>query len=163
MKAYLLPSLRVGFVRAPESMVERLAAAIAATVYMTSPLAADLVTDWLADGTAERVMAWKREQVGIRQQTARRILTDAEYLAHPRSPHGWLRLPAPWTTRDFVRQAAQRGVHVSPADDFCAGRSAPHAVRICVGPTPSRALLEEALGKLATMLVEGPEACSVVV
>jgi DNA-binding transcriptional MocR family regulator len=159
----LLPSLRVGFLRAPTAATDRLAAAIAATVYMTSPITAELVTDWLANGTAERIMSWKREQVGLRQGAVRRILSGSDYLSQPRSPHGWLRLPEPWTTQEFVHQAGQRGVHVSPADDFCVCRMAPHAVRICVGPTPSRAMLEEAVGKLAIMLAEGPDAGRVVV
>ena len=159
----LLPSFRVGFVRAPAPMLDRVAAAIAATVYMTSPLTTDLVVDWLENGIADRVMAWKREQVGVRQGALRKILVNADYMSHPRSPHGWIRLPEPWTTRDFVEQAKLRGVHVSPADDFSVGRSAPHAVRICVGPTPSRALLEEAVGKLAVMLADGPDAARVVV
>ncbi len=159
----LLPSLRVGFVRTPTSMTDRVAAAIAATVYMTSPITTDLVVDWLENGIAERVMAWKRDQIGIRQGAVRKILVNADYSSHPRSPHGWIRLPEPWTTRDFVQQAQLRGVHVEPADEFCVGRSAPHAVRICVGPTPSRAMLEEAVGKLAAMLEEGPNAARVVV
>lgn len=159
----LLPALRVGFVRAPREMTDRLAATIAATVYTTSPLLADVVAQWIRDGTAERVMRWKREQIAIRQGVARAALAGADYQAHPKGPHGWIRLPEPWTTREFVNQAAMRRVHVSPADDFCVGRSAPHAVRICVGPAPSRALLQDALAALADMLQAGPDAGRVVV
>lgn len=159
----LLPSLRVGFLRAPAGMTDRLAAAIAGTVFMTSPLATDLVVDWLESGLSDRIVSWKREQVRTRQAAVRRLLGSADYLAHPGSPHGWLRLPEPWTSRLFVEQAALRGVHVSPADEFSVERDTPHAVRICVGPVPSRVLLEEAAATLAKMLEEGPDAGAVVV
>lgn len=159
----LIPSLRVGFIRAPTGMVDRLAAAVAGTVYMTSPLATDLVVDWLQGETADRVVSWKREQIRSRQAAVRSVLRDADYVAHPSSPHGWIRLPEPWTARLFSEQAALRGVRVSPADEFSVGRDAPHAVRICVGPVPSRALLEEAVETLAELLGQGPDAGSVVV
>lgn len=160
----LLPGLRVGFVHAPAAMVARLEAAISATIYLASPMTAQIVTDWVADGTAERVMTWKREEIANRQSIARRLFADADYQGHPAAPHGWLRLPEPWTVRDFVAQAAMRGVHVTPADAFAVGRNtSAHAVRIAVGPVTSRAVLEDALASLAEMLHEGPEAGRAVV
>jgi DNA-binding transcriptional MocR family regulator len=57
-----------------------------------------------------------------------------------------------------VSQARMRKVVVSPSKEFVVGReSAPHAVRVCLGATSSRARLEEGLGRLATLLEEGPE------
>jgi DNA-binding transcriptional MocR family regulator len=49
-------------------------------------------------------------------------------------------------------------VVVSPSEEFVVGReSAPHAVRVCLGATSSRARLEEGLTRLAELLDEGPE------
>ena len=160
----LIPSLRVAFVRAPDAaLANRLEAVIAGTVCQTSGPMADLAAAWIGDGTLDRVVAWKREQFTARQTAVMAILRDADYQAHPRGPHGWLRLSEPWTTREFVHQAAMRRVHVAPSDDFAVARDAPHAVRLCVGPTPGRAQLEEAVGTLAEMIREGPDAGRMVV
>ncbi|HEX9728883.1 MAG TPA: PLP-dependent aminotransferase family protein [Gemmatimonadales bacterium] len=153
----LAPALRVGFIRAPSRMTGRVEAAISATTYMVSAILADVVVQWTADGTAERVMAWKRGEVTARQAMARDLLGSGGYHAHPNGQHGWLVLPDPWTTVDFVSQAAQRGVHVSPAEDYAVSRDAtPHAVRLCVGPTPTRGLLREGLSILVEILADPP-------
>lgn len=159
----LLPAFRIGFVRAPAAMTERLEAAISATTYLASPLMADVVAQWIEDGTAQRIMNWKVREVAARQAIARRVFAAADYRAHPQSPHGWLTLPEPWTVRDFVTQAAMRGVHVSPADLFAVGReNVPHAVRIAIGPAQGQEELERGLGVLAGLSDEMPEAGAVV-
>ena len=159
----LLPGLRIGYLRAPAPMVGRLEAVLAATVYATSPIMAEVAAQWITDGTADRVMAWKREQFGLRQRLAFDLLGDADYRSHPRSPHGWLRLPEPWTAMDFVAQARLHQVLVAPADEFSVARDAPHSVRLCVGPAPSQAALERALRVLAGMVTQVPEAGRVMV
>ncbi|MEE8061711.1 MAG: PLP-dependent aminotransferase family protein [Gemmatimonadales bacterium] len=159
----LLPGLRIGYLRAPAAMVGRLEAVLAATVYATSPIMAEVAAQWIADGTADRVMAWKREQFALRQRRAFDLLGDGDYRSHPRSPHGWLRLPEPWTALDFVAQARLHQVVVAPADEFSVARDAPHAVRLCVGPAPSQAALERALTVLAGMVAQAPEAGRVMV
>jgi DNA-binding transcriptional MocR family regulator len=80
------------------------------------------------------------------------------------SPHGWLRLSEPYCVRDYVDHAKMRGVWICPAEDFVAGRAAsPHAVRLCLGPVPSRKKLATALGTLAEILERPPAPlCSVV-
>lgn len=160
----LLPSLRVAFLYAPADVLDRVGEKIAATTYLASPILVEVVSRWIDDGTAEKVMSWKREEVQARQETAGRILAGWEYEAHPRSPHGWLHLPEPWSTREFARRAAERGVRVTPADVFAANRNnVPHAVRVCVGPARSRALLERGLEALAATLRAGAERLEVVI
>ncbi len=160
----LIPSLRVGYVRAPDgAAADRLEGVIAATVMMCSRPMADLASAWIRDGTLDRVAAWKREQFATRQAAVRRGLGGTDYQTHPKSPHGWLRLPEHWTTREFVHRAAMHRIHVAPAEDFAVGREAPHAVRLCVGSAPSRAALESAAATLASLVREAPEAGRMVV
>ena len=116
-----------------------------------------VVDDYSQDGTAERVMEWKRTEIRARQKLASSILGAFEYRAHPASPHGWLTVPEPWCVRDFVAQARMRGILVSPAEDFIAARStSAHAVRLCLGPVPERARLERALQSVAEILERAP-------
>lgn len=154
----LLPALRTAFLLSPAEMVERVDATIAASTYLASPLCAGVVARWIHDGTAERVMRWKRDEARARQAIARARLADWRYEAHGDSPHGWLHVPEPWRARDVTARAAERGVLVSPADLFAAGRDhVPHAVRICVGPARTRGDLEHGLTTLAEVLRAGPE------
>lgn len=154
----MAPGLRVGYVVAPESRVDRVAAVIRASTWLIAPLLAELTSEWIEQGQADAMVAWKREETGARHAAALRILGRWLPGEPPRSFHLWLPLPEPWRTEGFVSQARARNVVVSPSEDFVVGReSAPHAVRVCLGATSSRARLEEGLGRLAELLEEGPE------
>ncbi len=154
----LAPGLRVGYVVAPESRVDRVAGVIRASTWLIAPLLAELASEWIARGEAEAMVAWKREETSARHGAAIRILGRWLAGTPPRSFHLWLPLPEPWRTEEFVAQARARQVVVSPSEEFVVGReSAPHAVRVCLGATSSRARLEEGLGRLADLLENGPE------
>lgn len=153
----LAPGLRIGYVVAPPRRVERIAATIRASTWLTSPILAELVTGWIESGEADEMVAWKRSETAARHELAMEIL--APWLAPgPVSFHRWLPLPAPWRTETFVAQTRARGVMVTPSEEFMVGReSAPHAVRVCLGATLSRERLEEGLRRLAVLLAQGPE------
>jgi DNA-binding transcriptional MocR family regulator len=153
----LAPGLRIGYVVAPAHRVERIAATIRASTWLTSPILAELVTGWIESGEADEMVAWKRSETAARHDLAVEIL--APWLTPgPASFHRWLPLPAPWRTETFVAQARARGVMVTPSEEFMVGRdSAPHAVRVCLGATLSRDRLEEGLRRLAVLLAQGPE------
>ena len=156
----VVPGLRVGFLAAPEAMVERLAAGIWATTWMASPPMAEIVSRWIADGTLRRFLAWRREEAQARVAIARRVLDGAELSASPRGFFVWLRLPEPWCATDFVNLARRRGVLVIPPETFVAGRGrVPHAVRVSLAAIRERERLEEGLTILAGLLAEPPSPC----
>lgn len=153
----LAPGLRIGYVVPPAQRVDRIAATVRASTWLTSPILAELVTGWIESGDADRMVDWKRTEIAARHDLALRIL--GQWL--PRGPvtfHFWLPLPEPWRTEAFVAQARSRGVMVTPSEEFMVGReSAPHAVRVCLGATLSRDRLEEGLRRLAVLLAQGPQ------
>jgi DNA-binding transcriptional MocR family regulator len=106
----LAPGLRVGFLLSPPDMVDRLAASISSTTLMAPSAMAEVVSQWIGDGTAVTVMDWKREELRARQKLAAATFACFDYRAHPASPHGWLVIPEPWNVRDFVAQARMRGI-----------------------------------------------------
>jgi DNA-binding transcriptional MocR family regulator len=153
----LAPGLRIGYVVAPARRVERIAATVRASTWLTSPILAELVTGWIESGEADEMVAWKRSETAARHELAMEILSPW-LTPGPVSFHRWLPLPAPWRTETFVAQARARGVMVTPSEEFMIGRdSAPHAVRVCLGATLSRDRLEEGLRRLAVLLAQGPE------
>ena len=153
----LMPALRVGYVHAPKGQVERLAAAVRATIYSAPPLMARIVARWVADGTVERLVREKRAETRRRNHMARRILPGAEFAGDPAASHLWLTLPEPWRADDFVAAARRRGVGIIPAAAFAVIRQPPDAVRICLGAQTGAERIERALARLAELLASPPE------
>ncbi|HEU4474088.1 MAG TPA: PLP-dependent aminotransferase family protein [Gemmatimonadales bacterium] len=154
----MAPGLRVGYVVAPESRVDRVAGVIRASTWLIAPLLAELASEWIERGEADAMVTWKREETTARHAVALRILGGWLPVTPAPSFHLWLPLPEPWRTEEFVAQARSRQVVVSPSEEFVVGReSAPHAVRVSLGATASRARLEEGLRRLAELLRDGPE------
>jgi DNA-binding transcriptional MocR family regulator len=127
---------------------------------MASMIPADIATIWIRDGSAERLVAWQRQELARRQKLARQILIGHEYRALPSSLHLWLPLPATWRAEGFVAQARSRGLAVTPAEAFVVGHVAsPQAIRISLGgATPSRTELQRGLEIVADLLRERPAA-----
>jgi len=153
----IAPALRIGYLLAPQGMVEPLASALFATVIFASPLTAQLASEWIADGTAERVAEWKRQEITARQELAGRVLGGLPFETTPASPHLWLGLPAAWKADRFAAEARMRGVLLTPAEDFAVSpeAAARPAVRICLGPPRDRAVLSQGL-KIVRELVSQP-------
>ncbi len=154
----LAPGLRVGFIAAPEGMVDRIAAAIRGTTWMAAPLMAEIAATWIKDGTAERILKRKRREAASRQELAAKVLGRFAGRTHAASYHLWLRLPSPWRGEAFADAARRRGVGLTPASAFATGRGGvPDAVRVCLGAARDRGELERGLRVLAELLASSPE------
>ena len=159
----LFPGLRLGAVVAPPAILEKIITAAWATVISASPIGADLLSSWIEDGTAARIIEWKRHEIPARQAMARRILQGERVQTHPTSPHMWLHLPLRWSSEAFVAQARSRGVILNPSTQFAVGEQHPRAVRICLGPPRTRAGVEQALTILRDTLLSQPLSARAVV
>jgi DNA-binding transcriptional MocR family regulator len=154
----LVPGLRLGMLRAPQAWIDRLIGAVFATTVTITPLCAAAGTMWMQDGTVQRVVEWKRQEIRARQQLARGILLD-RVTGAVESQHVWLSLPPAWSAEDFAREARQRGVLVTPGREFAVARhDPPNAVRICLGPPAERPSLTRALRTLLDILNASPHA-----
>jgi len=160
MSKSIAPGMRIAYLVGPERMIEPLATSLRATVWMAAPLMAEIASEWIRDGTADRLMDQKRSEATARQLMAKEILAGFEFDAHPFSFHLWLHLPEPWRSNEFAAQLRRRGVIVTPAEAFVPGREEPpHAVRVCIGAPRSRAQLEKGLGIVRSVLQETPDPC----
>jgi DNA-binding transcriptional MocR family regulator len=163
MSKSLVPGMRLGLLRTPPGWTERMIGAVFATTVMVTPLDAAAACAWMEDGTAEQVVAWKRQEVRARQHMARQALGDV-VAGSPQSQHAWVQLPPAWPADDFAREARQRGVIVTPAREFAVARhDVPNAVRIALGGAADRETLKRALATLADIVQGTPHAFGVTV
>src|SRR4029450_6048272 len=106
------PIIRIGYVLAPASMVERLSLSVLRTLVNAPPAMAELASGLITEGVAGRIVEWNRKEIAERQAIAARVLGGMSVQTHPRSPHVWLRLPEPWSGDAFVARARHRGILV---------------------------------------------------
>jgi DNA-binding transcriptional MocR family regulator len=149
--------LRIAYVLPPRGMERRVLNQVRATTWMVSPLLAEIPSGWILDGTADRIVHGRREELAARQQVAAAVLAGFTYQSHPHASHVWLQLPGGWRSDRFALEAERRGVVVAAAEEFAVGPGQlPSAVRVALGAVPNRGLLRLGLERLVTLLHEGP-------
>jgi DNA-binding transcriptional MocR family regulator len=159
----VVAGVRVGFLAVQGDGMARAARGIWATTVATSPLTTEIACGLIADGTADRIVEWKREEMRARQRLAREILPGLPATIHPASPHVWWPLPRPWRAGDFVGAARGRGIVLGPTEGFLGQPGAtPRAVRLCLGPPATRARLRQALETLRDLAASPPESAALV-
>lgn len=149
--------LRIGTLRAPPAIGERLAALQRAQSWMVPPLMAEAVCCWIAGGAAEKLLAWQLEEIAARQRMARDRLAAFAPRGRPHGFHLWLELPPGWRAAALLEQLERQRVRVTSAEPFCVGSEpAPQAIRLCISAAPSRAALSRALEVIALALEGEP-------
>jgi DNA-binding transcriptional MocR family regulator len=152
----MAPGLRVGYLAIPEKTLDRFAQIVRSTMWMATPLTAEIAADWIEDGTGPDLAEAHRLESIARQQIARRVLGEFAVMGDAASYHLWLKPPAPWSANGLALAARMRGVGVSPAGIFSLARQAPAGARICLCAPPDRQCLETGLERLADLLRAGP-------
>jgi DNA-binding transcriptional MocR family regulator len=148
----VLPALRIGYLYAPPQTLSRLSSMVRSSVWMPSPLMAQLASNLINSGTADQLVREQQEEAAARQLMAQEILGRYKIRSQPNSFHIWLELPEPWTSDEFANLARNNGVTVVSGSQFLPERTPTSCgVRIAL-MTPSRAELSFALTKLASLL-----------
>ncbi|MDW5378464.1 PLP-dependent aminotransferase family protein [Halomonas sp. HP20-15] len=149
--------LRIGILRAPPALNERLANAQRAQSWMVPPLMVEVVCRWIDSGAAGRLLGWQLEEIAARQRLARQRLAAFAPSGQPYGFHLWLELPNGWRAAALIEQLERQGVRVTSAEPFCVGSEpAPQAIRLCVSAAANRETLERALEIIAGTLAAPP-------
>ncbi len=149
--------LRVAFVAVPAGMAEGIAHTVSASLWIPSPLTAELAAGWIEDGTAEATAGRKRAEAAARQELAHEVLAPARLRGGGASFFQWLELADGWTAESFTAAARRRGVVVASADAFTLpGVTPPAAVRISLSAPRGRQEMVAGLRVLADILQRGP-------
>ena len=159
----LTPGLRVAFVLIRDPLErERFLVALRAFALMVAPLTAALATQWILDGSADRLMDGVRQEARLRHRMARDILAG-RYSGLGDGLHVWLELPAYWNSSQLAQAAASSGIAVTPAEAFATGSGAVNAIRISLGSIKDRGRLQAGLQRLSHLLARRPESFSAAV
>ncbi|PIB90782.1 GntR family transcriptional regulator [Caulobacter sp. FWC2] len=145
----LSPGLRVAYIVAPPGAAEGAAGALHAIAQMPAPLMAAVVTSWIRDGVATRILEGVREEVVARRALAAELLPAA--VGGTESLHVWL----PGATA--TPAARDRGLALVGAEAFRAPGAVGEGLRVSLGAAAKRATLGRALTALST-LVSRPNA-----
>lgn len=150
------PSLRVGFVRAPDLRgAARLAGDIHETAVMAPPLNLALVTSWLGDGTFPRLVASVRAEARARMRAAGALLAGRDFAHQADGYHLWLKLEDGLNAADLAAQAVGTGLPVAPSSIFCSGGEPPaEALRISLGGSRPRDTIERDLRRLDALIAQ---------
>lgn len=145
--------LRIAYLCPPEAHVQELERTISYTISMAPPLMAELASLWILDGTADRVLAAKRQEAETRNVLARGLLDGFALETRTTGFFCWLRLPSPWTSASFTDAARKQGVLVAEGDHFAIGHGSTEVgIRIALGGVRSRDALAAALTIIANIL-----------
>lgn len=149
------PGLRIGHCLYPAALGDRLVRGIAESMWMASPVMAEVGTLWMNDGSADRMMVKQRVASAQRQSLAAAILPAERVTAQPSGHHLWLELPEPWRATQFAQAIEARGVRITPAETFVVGRAhAPHAVRVSLASPEDLDGVERGLKVVADLMTE---------
>ncbi|MDF1633091.1 PLP-dependent aminotransferase family protein [Mycoplana sp. MJR14] len=150
--------LRLAYVVAPDTKAAwPFASAMRANNVMASPLTLALATRWIADGTADGILRFIREEAAARQALVAAILPEGSYRSDPLSFNIWLPLTGGWTRSTFGSHMRSAGIGVVASDAFTVDGPAPEAVRVCIGGPIRRAALKGALEFMEHALENSPE------
>lgn len=151
----LAPGLRLAYVvPALGDDGARFKAATRSLMLMPPALMAALVSFWIGNGTAGRLLQGIRQEAEARQTLARRILAPAPGTP-PQSLHLWYPLPSGWTAEALVRRAKADGLAIASSADFMLRQCTADHVRLSLGALRTREQLADALRRLDRLL-HGP-------
>ncbi len=149
----ITPGLRASLIVVPDQGdAVRLNNSLRATVQMSVPLAAAIMTRWMCDGTADAIIKAVSAEAAARQTLARAALAGHTYAADPHGHHVWLSLPDAWSSVRFAAQLQKRGLGVVTGDAFATTHAPPNCIRIALGAARNRPMLLKALDILRETL-----------
>jgi DNA-binding transcriptional MocR family regulator len=152
-----MPALRVGYLYSPPKLLSRLTSMVRSSVWMPSPLTAQLASNVITEGLDKKLIRIQRNEAAGRQAIAREIFANFELKTQPYSYHIWLTLPEPWTSDEFTMLARANGVLVLSGTQFQAERTGiTHCVRLVLMSPTSQDELRFALTKLASLIDSDP-------
>lgn len=152
----ITPGLRTAFLHLPSRESESSILSALRTFSAASPLTMALATQWIHDGSADRLLAGVLQESRERQCAATDTLTGTSPDSAGAGIHLWYSLPSFWKAADLSVAARGAGLLVTPSTVFNVGDNPPNAIRISLGGCTNGKQLRAALKKLSNLLARPP-------
>lgn len=131
--------LRIGFMVTPQRFFNRIAQAIIDTIWMVSPLCAEIAGVCITSGVADHIIAAKKQEMDERAALLGEKFKKYLYHYTPHNMFAWFELPPYWSSGYFEKAASSSGINVVSSDKFIVGSVAlPNAVRLSLSGVNSR-------------------------
>lgn len=145
--------LRTGFLIAPKQYINKISQAVLDTIWMTSPLCAEIACEAINSGVADHVISQKRAEIDRRMQLFYSKFRQYEFAYAEHSMFVWFKLPEPWTYSAFENRAKLKGVNIIASNSFAVGNTlSPNYIRISLTAAESNFEYEDGLTKLCDVL-----------
>ncbi|MGS1010209.1 aminotransferase-like domain-containing protein [Achromobacter anxifer] len=116
-------TIRLGYMHCPPEWLPRMTSNVRTSIWMVSPLAAQIATTLISNGTAAIMAGKQKEEARHRQAMAREILGQHEFLSQPTAFHIWLKLPPRWSSGEhFAALARSHRLLIAGGDSFAVNR-----------------------------------------
>lgn len=116
-------TIRLGYMHCPPEWLPRMTSNVRTSIWMVSPLAAQIASTLIGNGTAAVMASKQREEARHRQAMAREILGQHEFLSQPTAFHIWLKLPPRWSSGEhFAALARSHRLLIAGGDSFAVNR-----------------------------------------
>lgn len=119
------PGLRIGFLVSPEKYRSRISQTVVDTVWMASPLNAEIACNCIESGMADEIIRTKKEALAERSSMMFRILKHGRIHYAPHNMFAWIELPDGMDGRSFEEAAAACGIRLFSSDRFTVGSTVP--------------------------------------
>ncbi|WP_068315545.1 PLP-dependent aminotransferase family protein [Polycladidibacter hongkongensis] len=148
--------VRIGYARAAEPHLSSLRNAVGDSVWMASPIGAEIISYWISDDTLTPVLAAKREELERRYKLAKRILGDWFVQGGADKPFLWLPLGRDTQGAVVEAELARQNLRVLGAHHFKAEqRGGLDGLRVSLATIgPRTGELEAALELFAKVLAQ---------
>ena len=130
---------------------------------MDAESTANLLSRWIADGTAGAILDAIRAEAMARRALAESILPADNIVTKPEAFHLWLRLPETWSRGEFTAHLRTRGIAAVASDAFATTPETPDALRVCLGAAAGREETRQVLEIIADALDQLPSSAGVII
>ena len=148
--------IRLAFVRVPARFRDTMIDKLRASSFFPAPLLCEVVTNWIADGTADSLLQEQRDVGSRRRKIATDVFGKQAITFETSGNHLWMDLPDAWSAETLQRAAKENGVNVFTAASFAVpGSKVPNSIRIALGAARNDSELKIGLNVIARLLAQG--------
>ena len=110
--------LRVGFLVAPQQLVNRARKVMRDSCWMATPMSHEIVKRSFETGLLDKSISSNKREIKRRKKLLQHLVADMDYTTQDCSPHYWIKLPKSSTDLEMYEKLLTDKIIVSPGAQF---------------------------------------------